>query len=187
MTLEQIYYITQIIAVIGLLVSVILVLVQLRQTQRQLEKTQLSTELANEFNVAQTVHSTFQMLVEDEQLREVVRKAMRGREPLTGKERGLYSAFVYTSTYQAQASMMAWRKGMATDELNSSHAASVSDLLNCDEGRGWLQRNETRFEPEYRALLKGLAGLGPVGAPGLPEGYPLPERHDLETGGKGAH
>jgi len=180
MTLEEIYYIAEIVAVGGILISLLLVLVQLRQTHKQLRKTQLATELANEFNVSQSVHSTFMKLVEDAELRAVIRKARLENEPLSGEEEGLYSAFVFVSTYQAQASNLAWINGMATDEMNASHSASVSDLLNCDQGRKWLRRNENHFDSEFRKLLKGLAGLGPVVAPGFPEGYPLPERHDLK-------
>lgn len=184
MTLEQIYYITQIIAVIGLLVSVILVLMQLRQTQKQLEKTQLATELANEFNVSQNVLGTFLPIVESQELRAVLRKAKLEQEPLTGKEKGLYSSFAFGALYPAQASMLAWRRGLATAELNASHMASVCDMLNSSEGRKWVLRNGNRFDPAFRDVLLGVSGLGPIMPPGLPEGYPLPERHDLKEGGK---
>lgn len=127
MTLEQIYYIAEIVAVVGIMVSVVLVLIQLRQTPKQLEKNQVATELANELNVSQNVHDIFLKLVEDEELRRVLRKGRQAEERLTGEEVGLYSAFAFAATFIALASNMAWVNGMATDEMKSSHSASVCD------------------------------------------------------------
>ena len=47
MTLEQIYYIAEIIAVTGILISLLFVLRQLKQTQAQLERSEQSNILEN--------------------------------------------------------------------------------------------------------------------------------------------
>lgn len=184
MTLEQIYYIAEIVAVVGILISLVLVLVQLRQTQNQLEKTQVSTEFSVELAIGTAVHNSFSALVESAELRAVLRKARLGKELLSGPERGLYSAYLFVFLMPAQTSYLAVIRGVAIDDIFASNTAIVCDVVNCDEGRAWVLRNETRFDPKFRAALKGLAGLGPIAPPGLPEGYPLPERHDLIEGGK---
>ncbi|MGB0920037.1 MAG: hypothetical protein ACPG1C_01825 [Alphaproteobacteria bacterium] len=184
MTLEQVYYIAEIVAVIGILVSLVLVLVQLRQTQNQLEKTQVSTEFSVELAIGTAVQNSSSALVESAELRAVLRKARLGKEALSGVERGLYSAYLFVFLMPAQTSYLAVIRGVAIDDIFASNAAIVCDAVNCEEGRAWVLRNETRFDPKFRAALKGMAGLGPIAPPGLPEGYPLPERHDLIEGGK---
>mgnify|MGYP007080406306 CR=1 FL=1 len=113
------------------------------------------------------------VLASDETLLDVVRRGSHNPDELTLAERGRFSAYMMANVYHIQVGYLGYLGGMSTDERWQSHAGVIAPLVRSVGGRGWWERNRTLFTPRYRAWMDGLAGVGPLMPPGLPDGHPL--------------
>ncbi|MGB1088628.1 MAG: hypothetical protein ACPG06_09670, partial [Alphaproteobacteria bacterium] len=75
MTLEQIYYIAEITAVVGILISLVLVIVQLRHAQEQLRENTRATKINTELGVSALTAEMQKMIIENQPMREALIKA----------------------------------------------------------------------------------------------------------------
>ncbi len=186
MTLEQIYYIAEIIAVVGILISLVLVLIQLRQAQQQLRENALAMKLNSEIEIAHIVNEGSKLLVETPGLATILQKARRDHDDMTKDERETYYAYLHMLTNMIYLSVTTYKMETSLDDVIRYHAALASHNFNCALGRQWLIRNRGMFADDFAAFMNGLAGLGPLVPPLPPDNFPPPERHDLIEGGKWA-
>lgn len=182
MTLEQIYYIAEIFAVVGILISLVLVLVQLRQTQDQIRENTRATKINTELAVSNFGAEMQVMLIENPMMMDAAIKARNNDPDMTPRERALYYTYLNMIVNTAFFSVSAyWFDGHIANNIHY-RVAQASKAIDCDLGRKWLMRNRDMFDSDFSRWLDGIAGLGPLVEPLPPGNFPPPKRHDVQEG-----
>lgn len=173
MSLQDLAAIASIVSSVAVAASLIFVGLQVSQQNQQMKMSRLAVLASMEGAGAELGQNTFLVLASDETLLDIVRRGSRNPTELTLPEQGRFSAYMMSNFYHIQVGYLSYLDGVSTDERWQSHAGVTAPLLRHPGGRGWWERNRTLFTPRYRAWVDGLAGIGPLMPPGLPEGHPL--------------
>ncbi|MGB0920036.1 MAG: hypothetical protein ACPG1C_01820 [Alphaproteobacteria bacterium] len=182
MTLEQIYYIAEITAVVGILISLVLVIVQLRHAQEQLRENTRATKINTELGVSALTAEMQKMIIENQPMREALIKARNNDKDMTQQERALYYTYAHMVANAASVNVATHKVKGTIEDITRYHGAATSNALNCDLGRIWVTRNRGMFGDNFAAFLEGMVGLGPLVQPMPPDTFTPPKRYDLVEG-----
>lgn len=172
MTLEQVYLISQIVAAVAILLSLIFVALQLRQNTEQLRKNQRADTNAFETGGSTLVQNVMLVLAKDEGLSDLVARGRKGLSNLSEAEQVRFGYYLMASLYHVQFAYQAYRKGSSDDDIWRGHAGSLTPLLRSPGVRDWWRQRRLLFLPAFRQFIDGLAGDGPLLPPGLPMDHP---------------
>ena len=172
MSLEELYFLSQIIAAVALVASLLFVALQLRQNTRQMKSSQLDTKIASEMAGLQMTQHSVLSLASDETLSEIVARGRQSLTDLSPSERRRFGHYLMGSLYHTQFAFLVYYEGGSSDNAWQGHGGNLAPMLRSPGGREWWRRHRQNFVPEYRAWIDGLAGEGPLMPPGLPEGHP---------------
>lgn len=173
MSLDQLAAISQIVGTIAVIASLIFVGFQLNQQNDQLKANRLATIMSTESSGAGLGQNPSILLAGDPALLDIVRRAQKDPSSISLTERGQFSAYMMASIYHTQIGYLIYLKGASSDEFWKAHAGVTAPLFRNPGGLGWWERNRLLFLPDFRAWVDGLAGIGPLLPPGLPDGHPL--------------
>ena len=172
MSLESINVIAQIAASTAVVVSLILVMLQLRQNTEQLKKSQQADYVAFEGQGAERTHTLMLAIATDETLTEIVARGRKGLSNLTETERQRFGYYLMAAIYHMQFAYLSYRQGASNDDIWRGHAGMLAPLMRSPGVREWWQQRRLLFLPTFRPFLDGLAGDGPLMPPGLPQDHP---------------
>lgn len=150
MTLEDIYYISQIVAVAGIFASLVFVGLQIRQNT-------LATRAASHNAVSAALNEVNRMFAENADLTRIWLAGQTNRQSLTPEERwrfdSLMRAYMHVcETMYVQASLGAGDKGVMLAEEDGIRAVFASP-----GSREWWTENPYGFSREFRAYVARLA------------------------------
>jgi len=146
MTLENIYYIGQTIAVVAILASLVFVALQMRaSTQaRKLES----------LNVALGVHAQkIALLTGDDARAELFRKFALNFDELSLNERGRIHALLWERSASFNQIVYLHSKGLVSDEEFLQQQATFVSILRTPGGRRWWRIFQIQAPPKYSAYM----------------------------------
>lgn len=173
MSLDQLAAISQVAGTIAVIGSLIFVGFQIRQQNDQLKLNRKALRADFEANSVSVNHNFALALAQDAELFDVVRRTQMTPETVSPIERGRFGSYMWAMMVQVQVGYLVYLDGSSSDDILQGHAGFTAPLLRTPGGLAWWKRNRQVFLPSVRAYADGLAGLGPLLPPGLPEGHPL--------------
>ena len=149
MTLEDFYFISQILAALGIMLSLIFVGLQVRQSTEQARK----AEAARRADATQAVHDNFANLYltfsSSLEGMDVATKGLKDPDVLTEGESMLLLSGLMAGMSYMQSAYFKWREGDLSDELwRAWQNAQVSSLTTPGGKRFWEGR-KSNFHPEF--------------------------------------
>lgn len=150
MTLETVYYISQIVAVVGIFASLIFVGVQIRQNTA-------ATRAASHHSVSDSLNEINRMFAENADLTKIWLAGMADRKALTNEERWRFDAtarayFHVCETMYIQASLGAGDKSIMLAEEEGIRSTMAFPGL-----REWWAENPYGFCAPFRAYVAKLS------------------------------
>ncbi|MEM6476342.1 MAG: hypothetical protein AAF687_09265 [Pseudomonadota bacterium] len=149
MTLEDFYFISQIVAALGIMLSLIFVGLQVRQANEQARK----AETARRADATQAVHDNFANMyltfASNLDVAEVGPKGLKDPDSLTdGENLVLLSALMAGMSYQ-QSAYFKWRAGDLSDELWRAWQNSNASYFKTPGGKRFWEGRKNNFHPEF--------------------------------------
>ncbi len=149
MTLEDFYFLSQIVAALGIMLSLIFVGLQVRQANEQARK----AEAARRADATQAVHDNFANMyltfASDLEVAEVATKGLKDPDALTdGENIVMRSGLMAGMSYQ-QSAYFKWREGDLSDELWYAWQHSNASYLNAPGGKRFWEGRKNNFHPEF--------------------------------------
>lgn len=172
MSLEDVYFISQIVAAVAILFSLVFVALQLRQNTEQLRRSQRAYVNTFEATGSGFVQNVMLTLATDEKLSELVSRGRLGLSNLSEAEQARFGYYLLASLQHVQFAYIAYRNGSSDDDIWRGHAGTLSPLLRSPGVRDWWRKRRLLFLPLFRQFIDGLAGDGPLQPPGLPMDHP---------------
>ncbi len=142
MTLEDFYFISQIVAALGIMLSLIFVGLQVRQNTRQAKA-----------DAAQAVHDNFAKwylsFSEHPHLSNIGIKGLAGLDNLTPEETMHFITSILAVISYTQSAFYKWREGDLDDELWRSWERSSLSYLDTKGGKETWAIRKYAFTPEF--------------------------------------
>lgn len=170
MSLENIYYIGQTLAVVAILGSLIALLIQMRQGNR-LVRAQLTSEIQAAFS------EDTQFIIEDEAFADIYNRAFSSSGRLTNVEITRFTAWVEKMQMDAERAYFLNRnKLIDADVLRRFERLTVWHHLNSALHRAhWARHKSSRFAPKFVEYFDDLVATTAPASPSSLEGYSTSE------------
>lgn len=153
MSLEDFYFIAQIISALAIVGSLLFVGLQLREQNRE--------QLLARSNEALENHDQFQrLLVENSDFREIWIKGRDGMEDLTPSERLAFGAYLALWMGTMMRTNARRKAGYTINPLSGDGEAKMYRSITQREGpRQWWTRARAQYHPDVRKLGDALFGM----------------------------
>jgi hypothetical protein len=150
MTLEEIYYISQIVAVVGIFASLVFVGLQIRQNTR-------ATRAASHNAVSDSLNEINRMFAENADLTKIWLAGMADRKSLTEEERWRFDSTA--RAYMHVCETMFIQAGLGAGDKSVLHAEEegIRQVFASPGVRAWWAENPYGFCPEFRTYVAKLA------------------------------
>lgn len=150
MTLEAIYYISQIVAVIGIFASLIFVGVQVRQNTKALKAT-------SHHAVTDSFNAINNLIVNDPKVARLWRLGMAGAEGLDEDESVSFSFMMLGYMRIFETLYYQYSKGTLDKELFDEELKTLKWTVAANPGfLAWWTVNPISLSPAFRAFINGL-------------------------------
>ena len=150
MTLEEIYYISQIVAVIGIFGSLVFVGVQIRQNTR-------ATRAASHNAVSNSLNEINRMFAENADLTKIWLSGLADRQALNPEERWRFDSM--SRAYMHVCETMYVQAGLGTGDKSVMLAEEdgIKAVFGSPGVREWWAENPYGFSKEFRSYVAKLA------------------------------
>jgi len=155
----------QVLAAIGVIVSVVYLALQVRQNTRQARLNTESLGVTHEMGGAAMSVNIGLAIAGDVELADILQRADTPEGHLTPVEWVRFNALLYAAVAGFQAGFYNYRRGFADAEAWQGHERDVVALLGSAAARTWWARERGRFSPGLAAHLDDLLAAAPGGAP----------------------
>ncbi|MFM9864361.1 MAG: hypothetical protein ACKVRO_12210 [Micropepsaceae bacterium] len=160
MTLEQIYYISQIVAVVGIFASLIFVGLQVRQNTKALKATSHHA-ITDSFNAINT------LIVSDPKVARLWRLGMAGAEGLDEDERVSFSFMALSYMRIFETLHYQFSNGTLDKKLFDAELKTLKWTVTENPGfLTWWAANPIALSDEFRTFIDGLIREAQTEAPG---------------------
>jgi hypothetical protein len=156
MTLENIYYIGQTVAVVALVVSLVFVGVQINQNTR-------ATRAASHNEVSNSLNEINRMFAENADLARIWIAGAANRQALTAEERWRFDSTLRAYMHVCETMFIQAGLGTGDKSILLAEQDGVRTVLASPGGSEWWAENPYGFCAEFRAYVAELAN--PAGAP----------------------
>lgn len=150
MTLELIYYVSQIIAVVAVVVSLVFVGVQIRHNT-------IATKAASHGAVSTALNEINRLFAENADLTKIWLAGMRDRRALTEEERWRFDATARAYFHVCKTMFIQARLGAGDRGVMMAEESGIRRILETPGVRDWWTENPFGFCPEFRAHVASLA------------------------------
>lgn len=149
MTLEVIYYISQIVAVVGIFASLIFVGLQIRQNTKAVRATSHHA-ITDSFNAINT------LIISDPKVAHLMRLTVTGSEALTEDERisADYMCLAYERIFETL--YYQYKNGTMDQKLFDAELRTMKWKVTLPGWLAWWRVNPISLSDEYRAFIDGL-------------------------------
>jgi hypothetical protein len=149
MTLEAIYFVSQIVAVVGIFASLIFVGLQIRQNTKAIKATSHHA-ITDSFNAINT------LILSDPKVARIMRLILAGSEEMDEDER--VSADYMFLAYQRifETLYYQYRNGTMDKKLFDAELKTLKWTVTFPSFQEWWVRNPISLSDEYRAFIDGL-------------------------------
>ncbi|MGD8494689.1 MAG: hypothetical protein PVF05_00760 [Gemmatimonadales bacterium] len=158
----------QVLAAIGVIVSVVYLALQVRQNTHQARLNTESLGVTHEMGGAAMSIDIGLAIAGDAELADILQRANAGGESLSAADKIRFSAFLYASVAGFQAGFYNFRRGFADPEAWRGHERDVVGLLASPMARAWWEREQLRFSPKLVDHLDRLLAAEPQLSPSSP-------------------
>ena len=146
-TLEQTYFVTEIVGMVFVVISLLAVFIQLRQ----------NTQIVRASSATQGVEGlaqSWRMLAQDAELMELVLKGLEDPSRLDGVDRARWYSYFSSSWWGLQSSYNQWRNGLLDDDYWHSYKSLFVDLKD-QPGlqKHWIDRKHWMSE-DFRQYVE---------------------------------
>jgi hypothetical protein len=150
MTLEEIYYVSQIVAVVGIFASLVFVGLQIRQNTR-------ATRAASHNSVSDSLNEINRMFAENADLTKIWLAGMADRQALTAEERWRFDSTA--RAYMHVCETMFIQAGLGAGDKSVMHAEEegIKMVFASPGMREWWAENPFGFCAEFRTYIAKLA------------------------------
>lgn len=153
MSLEDFYFISQIAAALGIMLSLIFVGVQLRMGRKQAEE----DERVARGQVIQAVASEHrQHSVDMAAYPQIYRCFVGGADPekMTDEERAQFAIFAFATLHMTQNIYFQHRRGLLDDRTYETYIPLLVGFLSNDAGQQyWRERRGLFFDPDFVEMM----------------------------------
>lgn len=158
MTLENIYYIGQTIAVVALLISILFVGYQIRQNTKALRATSHHA-ITDSFNQLNT------LLISDPKCVSLYRRGLAGLEKLDEDERVSFGYMNLAYQRIFETLFYQYKNGTMDKKLFEAELGTLEWVAGSTGFRQWWADNPISLSTEYRAFMKDLIAEASQTAP----------------------
>jgi len=155
MTLEEIYYVGQTIAVLAILASLIFVGIQVRQNTR-------ATRSASHSAVSNALNEINRMFAENADLTKIWIAGMADREALTVEERWRFDSTLRAYMHVCETMYVQAGLGAGDMSIMIAEEDGIRAVFAAHGVRDWWAQNPYGFCPEFRSYVAGLTGSAPA-------------------------
>ena len=155
----------QVLAAIGVIVSVVYLALQVRRNTQQARLNTESLGVTHEMGGAAMSVNIGLAIAGDADLAGILQRADTREDPLTPVEWVRFNALLYAAVAGFQAGFYNYRRGFADAEAWQGHERDMVALLGSAAARTWWARERGRFSPGLVAHLDDLLAAAPRGAP----------------------
>jgi hypothetical protein len=150
MTLEEIYYVSQIVAVVGIFASLVFVGMQIRQNTR-------ATRAASHNAVSDSLNEINRMMAENADLTKIWLAGMSDRAALSPEDRWRFDSTL--RAYMHVCETMYIQAGLGTGDkgIMLSEEEGIKTVLASQGARAWWAQNPYGFCAEFRTYIAKLA------------------------------
>jgi hypothetical protein len=154
MTLEQVFFVSQSIAAVGVIASLIFVGLQVRSSAKAVRSA-----------TAQAVHENFAgwylSLAGNEGGLTVVLKGFGSLDALTAVERAQFNCIFLAFTSHSQNAFHQWRQGHLANELWMCWEALLMNMVHTPGGVGFWRERSYVFAQDFREEVDAMAAREP--------------------------
>lgn len=150
MTLENIYYVGQTIAVVAIVASLAFVGVQIHQNTR-------ATRAASHGAVSNALNDINRMFAENADLTKIWLTGMRDRNALSEEERWRFDAMARAYFHVCETMFIQARLGAGDRGVMAAEEEGIKAVLAAPGVKEWWAENPFGFCAEFRAYVEGLA------------------------------
>jgi len=161
-SLEDIYYVGQTIAVVALLVSILFVGYQIRQNTKAIRATSHHA-VTDSFNAINT------LLMSDQNAARIFRLGMEGLDSLNDDERVSYSYMLLGYMRIFETLYYQYNNGTMDKKLFDAEVKTLRWSVSKPGFREWWRENPISLSAEYRAFIGGLITEATAGTGRPPE------------------
>ena len=172
MTLEALYYISQIVAVAAVLASLIFVGIQIRQNTEQ-------AKAAAAQSVYENYASLYMWASEDLDRARIGIKGFKDIDSLSDEENAIFMGTWMAQFSYVQSAFYLWQDGSLKEEIWRTMETTLTTLLTTPGGKAFWQRRRSTFTDAFVAHIEANVLNRP-----LPEGmrpWVTPEKVRPET------
>jgi hypothetical protein len=150
MTLENIYYIGQTIAVLALVLSLVFVGVQILQNTR-------ATRAASHNAVSDSLNEVNRMFAENADLTTIWLKGLSDRQALSAEERWRFDSVLRAYMHVCETMFIQAGLGAGDKGIMLAEADGIRVVMTSPGPREWRDENPYGFCAEFRAYADSLA------------------------------
>ncbi len=149
MTLEDFYFISQIAAAVGIMLSLIFVGLQVRQANEQARK----AEAARRADATQAVHDNFANMYltfgSNLEVADAATKGLKEPDALTDGENMVLLSGLMAGMSYTQSAYFKWQEGDLSDELWRAWQNSQVSYLTTPGGKRFWEGRKSNFDPAF--------------------------------------
>ncbi len=149
MNWDAIAALAELLAAVGVVISLVYLALQVRQNTDQVRLNSESLGMAHEMGGAQMSVDIALAVATDAELSELVGRGMSANSDLTVAERVRFGSFVYAALAGFQAGYYNYRKGFADSGAWQGHEGDLRETMRGPGARAWWPRIRMRFSPEF--------------------------------------
>ena len=154
MTLEDIYYIGQTVAVFAVVVSLLFVGVQIRQNTR-------ATRAASHGGVSAALNEINRMFVENADVTRLWLAGLADRRALSNEERWRFDSLARAYMHVCETMFIQARLGAGDKSVMMAEEGGIKAVFASPGVRGWWVENPYGFCAEFRAYVDRLTAEQP--------------------------
>ncbi len=158
MNWDAIAALSELLAAIGVVVSLLYLALQVRQNTDHVRLNSESLGMAHEMGGAQMAVDISMALASDPEFSDLVRRAIRGEGELTPVERFRFASYMLGSVTVFQAGHYNYRRGFADSEAWSGHERQMMRMMSSPAARAWWVRAGPQFSAPFAEYMDGLLG-----------------------------
>ncbi len=158
MTLESIYFISQIVAVIAILASLIFVGLQVRQSNRAAEQANTLAKADMTQASWDTILVTQAQMYSTPESADLMQRGLYGAAPLTDAEKLRFSINMSNMLSTVESGYVLWRQGLFDETSHQRTMRSMAVYFESPRVRKWwaLARKD-RFVPPFSEIIDKIA------------------------------
>lgn len=152
MTLEDIYYIGQTVAVFAVVVSLLFVGVQIRQNTR-------ATRAASHGGVSAALNEINRMFVENADVTRLWLAGLADRRALSNEERWRFDSLARAYMHVCETMFVQAQLGTGDTSVHLAEEDGMRTILASPGVRDWWRQNPFGFGPAFRAYVERVAPM----------------------------